>query len=241
MRCHDILGIRENATAEQIEAAYSEKIEKLGAGADVLGLAADERKRSELAQARQMCLAWTEKKGIQRVTERIAEEIIPRSNELRTYALCCGPMTLVNNLCCIPCELSDPGTLCIALAGDLGIYAVLGHAYYKDRQFWKEVNEREERKRLAAQAREEIERLDDELRACRLAQYDWKDRVYEDQVHLDYIRAYAELFEALGAENTGDLVTAQEQRLNRSRENLLQLQRQENEYCTEIRRQRSKL
>lgn len=241
MRCHDILGIRENATAEQIEAAYSEKLEKLEAGADVLSPIANEKKRTELAGARQMCLDWLDKKGIQRIGQRIADEVIPRPNEFRTNACWFGPMTLGYNLCCVPCGLTDGGTLCIMGIGDIFIYAMLIHAYIKDRQFWDEIAEDKKRKERAEEARKAIARFESDLSRCRADQIKWQNQVRRDNQQLEYLRAYADLFAAMGAADSRNLVRHQEQILSESRSKLEELNQQEVTYCREIRQQKSKL
>lgn len=237
MRCHDILGIRENAAPEQIEAAYSDKLAKLDAGADALYPGACERKRAELAKARKDCLAWCEKKGIIRIKERITEEMIPRPNEVRTNMFCCGPVSCVDSLFgwLLCCHDGTPVAMTESIFGHQGFtigidcitYALIGFFMLKGHEENRREEERREKERRKKEAEEEIYRLNRSLRQCWQDQRNCHGVIDRNQQQLEIVQAYVKFLNAMNADCTYKVVWNQEAVLEKSRQNLEQLQMQE--------------
>ena len=248
MRCHDILGIRENAGPEQIEAAYSRRLENINTGADALYPGACERKRRELEQARKDCLAWREKSGMVRVKERITEEIKPRPHEVRTNMFCCGPISgldsLIGWLLC--CHDGTPVAMTESLFGHQGftigldclLYAIFGFMIAKDREEKRAADEREENKRRIKEAEEEIYGINSSLQQCRRDQNTRRDMIRRDEQQLAVVQAYAGLLGAMGAEDVHEVIDNQQRVLNRSKDRLMSLRQQENDLLREIEEQR---
>lgn len=67
MKSHDILGIKESATHDEIEYAYAVKRQVLDKSQGILPYAGYIRKLAELEQAKEDCVAWQHKPNLEQL------------------------------------------------------------------------------------------------------------------------------------------------------------------------------
>lgn len=98
MKCHDVLGIRERASDEEIQSAYHKKAEML-LGLEGISPDLREKKLQQLAQAREESLSWREKPFSDKMSMRLSESVANLCAPGRMYA-CIGPCSCVDEECC---------------------------------------------------------------------------------------------------------------------------------------------
>lgn len=122
MRCHDVLGVRENATADVIYRAYDQRVQTLEKATDILPVEGYIQKQNELITAKQECLEWLSKSSQDKVQERIALDK-SNKNQIRLYSpgICIGPCTCWDKICGSPC-MEIYGTQSCPITCDVLIY-----------------------------------------------------------------------------------------------------------------------
>ena len=101
MKYHDILGIRENATPQKIDAAYTEKETLLVRQREELGEKAFSTKKREIDKAKADCLVWLELPHAERLKRRAAEYVKAAPNRTNgvVFGVCTGIDALCGNVC----------------------------------------------------------------------------------------------------------------------------------------------
>lgn len=101
MKYHDILGIRENATPQKIDAAYTEKETLLVRQREELGEKAFSTKKREIDKAKADCLVWLELPHAERLKRRAAEyaKAAPNRTNGVVFGVCTGIDALCGNVC----------------------------------------------------------------------------------------------------------------------------------------------
>lgn len=176
MKCHDMLGVTERSSIEEIQEAYSKKIERLEMVSEVNASVIHKRKM-ELESAKRECIAWRNKNFGERIASRITEVSsgLVSSNRM---GICIGPCTCCDSCCEWGCgqEAHDSFPCdCNYLICDIVLYAVLsiplwvsiGKSVSRDRRIREARlrDEAEERHRLEQEhKRKEQERLAQEQR-----------------------------------------------------------------------------
>ena len=144
---HDMLGVRENATASEIDCAYEKKCSALENGDVKLTQEQLTRKRQELEKAKAACLAWQSMSVGERSSRRVQQYMTEIGDPARTNAICFGPFTFFNLLFCSCCNDSaicnSGGCSLTTLAAicDLVFYGFFAAS------LWREKKETEEKKK----------------------------------------------------------------------------------------------
>jgi len=176
MRFHDILGVNERSTNDEIILAYERRVDKVNASlCDNETLR--EKKLSELMEAKDSCLDWKNKSFTKKSMARFEQTCSDITSKNRLNSFCIGPVTFVDmclDTCCWgeggaigPCQscCGEPTTdsCCVncmngccetnmtfnpLILVDIALYAVLAFG------FFKKVND----KRLADEAVAEAQR-----------------------------------------------------------------------------------
>lgn len=250
MRCHEILGIQENASREEIERAFSCKYSKIESGKDVLGLVPFSLKVKEIEAAKNDCLAWTERTALSRFKERVTEASSRQSSDVRLNEFCCGPCTFtdiccgaMNNVCGCDClcpevEVSCCHTVCgsqaIPIIADIGIYAYWAWSLYSK---WKEKQEaeaREYRIRQAERARTENVHLEEQLGRCRSEQKSIQGKLREEENLINAVVAHIAMFSAFGTADLQPIYDNQQKRVQAKRDELEKAHKRERELQDKI-------
>lgn len=247
MHCHDVLGIQENATRDEIDLAFSIKRSKIESGKDVLGLVPYSLKVQELENAQKECIAWSKRPAISRFKDRITQTLSPTSNDVRLNEFCCGPCTFTD-VCCGACvnsagcdclcpevEVSCCYTVCgsqaIPIISDLIIYAYWAFSLFSKWKKKQEAEEREYRIRQAERARSENVHLEEQLSKCRSEQRRLLEQLHKEENLNIVVAAHMKLFSAIGTASLQPISDNQEKRIrakqdeldkNRKRERKLQ-------------------
>lgn len=113
MKCHDILGVRENATPQRINEAYEEKERLLIRQREELAEIVFNTKKSEIDKAKSDCLAWLEMPLSERLKQRATESA--KAAPYRTNSVAFGICTGIDALCgnaCVHCGDDDTNETC---------------------------------------------------------------------------------------------------------------------------------
>lgn len=93
-----MLGVRENATASEIDCAYEKKCAALENGDVKLTQEQLTRKRQELEKAKAACLAWQSMSVGERSSQRVQQYVSEISDPAHTNAICFGPFTFFQSV-----------------------------------------------------------------------------------------------------------------------------------------------
>lgn len=248
MHCHDVLGIQENATRDEINLAFSIKLSKLESCKDVLGLAPYSLKIRELEDAQKGCIAWSERPAISRYKDRIAQTLNSVSSDVRLNEFCCGPCTFTD-ICCGVCvsgcdclcpevEISCCYTVCgsqaIPIISDLIIYAYWAFSLFTKWKKKQEVEEREYRIRQAERARSENAHLEEQLNKCRSEQKRLLEKLHGEEDLNIIVTAHMKMFSAIGTASLQPISDNQEKRIRARQDELDKNRKRERELQGEI-------
>ena len=106
MKCHNILGLPEYATREEIETAYWQNFGKLQEMADDLSNRTFDQKATQLYDAREASLAWLELSSLNKTMYRISSHLNDKMNAAILSTLVTGDLVAASdcNLCSICCS-----------------------------------------------------------------------------------------------------------------------------------------
>lgn len=121
MHCHDVLGIQEAATEEEIAFAYHNKITQLYAAVGKMPADAYSYKLKELKSAYEECIEWRKKPKTEKIEERMEETSSHKSSQVKLYSsgICIGPCTCLD-ACCY-CGNTGTSTFCISTVGSQAV------------------------------------------------------------------------------------------------------------------------
>lgn len=250
MRCHDILGIKENATLIEIEEAYSRKTKNLDKSKDVLLPGSLEIKLKELLNAKNECVAWIDKSAVDRIKGRAAESMQSRTSDIRLNEICFGPCTFTDiccgactdalgcDCCCPEIEVSCCYTVCgsqaVPVIADIGIYAWIIWAAYKDKKEKQEKQEREYRIQQANRAREDNAIINSQLTQCLAEQAKCADQVRAEEEKVLFVESFMAMFTKFGTTNGQAVVTKQKEELGKTQTALSDCRKKETELRNRI-------
>ena len=250
MRCHEILGIRENASVAEINNAYITKRDKLASNQDVLGMVPYGVKCKELDSAKRECLDWSQKSITGRIKERLENASPYSSNDLRINQFCCGPCTCTD-ICCgemsnacgcdclcgeveVSCCHSVCGSQAIPIIADIAIFAFWGWDLYKKWKAKQEQEDREYRIRQAERAREDNVRLQEQLARCQADQKNIQNNVRNEEQLAQVINAHVSFFNLIGVVGTEAITSNQKSRLQAKKDEMERSRRKERELQEKI-------
>lgn len=181
MKCHDVLGIAENAAAGDIDRAYGEKLAVLDKCKDVLSQQQYRQKSGELLEAREQCFAWQKKAFAEKTVEKVRGYSDNLFSGRRLHSVCIGPCTCadsVGGICTCDSTRADLGFLVgccgcedagLAIFCDIIIYAALGiSAYVSHNKKQCEIEEQQAREyhaRMRQETEADLSRKQQELAA----------------------------------------------------------------------------
>ena len=139
MKCHDMLGVTERSTIEEIQEACSKKLELLETVSEV-NASVIHKKKLELYSAKKECIEWKKKTFAERTTSRISEYSVNIASTNRMNE-CIGPCSCCDWCCVMPCG-QDHKSFCVECCGmscnddgmspaeccDIGLYSAGGIA-----------------------------------------------------------------------------------------------------------------
>lgn len=102
MKCHNVLEISERASEEEILSAYTHKIAEVEQSINVNPIIL-ERKRQELATAKEECLTWRNKSFPSRISSRVSELSSQVTSPNRLNECCIGPCSCCDWCCGYAC------------------------------------------------------------------------------------------------------------------------------------------
>lgn len=232
MKCHDILGIRENATAQKIDAAYREKAMILARQRDDLSEKAFTTKSGEIDKAKADCLVWLELPHTERLKRRAAEYVKAAPNRMNgtVFGVCTGIDALCGDAC--TCGSGDSEGLCedacrwgdvpIAIDG-IAWTAVAIFLIVKISQGIAHLS-RGGRVRRYNNALTEKPRLEAQIAAIRSSE----DQKIQEQHIKEYrereLIVYTEFFESIGSAPTSEVRALESARVDQHKAEILRIE-----------------
>lgn len=220
MKCHDILGIRENANRTSIEEAFLMKENSLKQQADALPPEAFSKKYAELHDAKADCFAWLETTPTERMVRRVDASLKNLSSPNRVNGVQIGCCTVCDYVCGSGCGCEDD-SCCIGCCGSqtvpiacdvigyviIGIYALIGLFKFgkwindgnKEARYDNAVREQPELQRKLAESA-------DKIREVTFAQ-SVKEKRERD------LNLFADFLEGMGTESTEELRQQENERV----------------------------
>ena len=180
MKSHNVLGISERASKEEILSAYSRKIAEIEQNIDVNPTIV-KRKCQELTTAKEECLIWRDKSFSSRISSRISEFSSQVTSPNRLNEFCIGPCSCCDcccgmgwssqyDSCCVDCCGSGCGadhTTSPAIYCDIVMYAGIGIAIFIGHLKSKAEFEQKQAEQRAAAERERAAKLQSSEQECR--------------------------------------------------------------------------
>lgn len=250
MHCHEILGVRESASWEDIECAFSEKCTRLTSNKDVLGIVPYERKIQELKTAKKECLEWKDKSFSARTLSRVSEYSSQVTSSNRVNECCIGPFSCVDYfcgyICCGNVGSHDYGFIAACCCDesslnytptiwcDVVLYAGLVWLWFSDRKEKKKAEEAEIRKRQAERARSENAQLEEKLRQCLATQKNIQEQLQEEEKTGKTLAAFISFFSSLGDVDGQTVTENQKLRIQGKRASLEKSREKERELRDKI-------
>lgn len=120
LHCHDVLGITERASSEEIRAAYEKRLQILAASREGLSETGYLSKKSELDLAQEQCTDWQTTEGSDKRIARIAHLRKQDHHSIRLNSVCFGPCTCCNS--CGGAVINE----CMNTGGSIGCCEAMG-------------------------------------------------------------------------------------------------------------------
>lgn len=250
MHCHDVLGITENASLEEIRGAYEKKAQILASSSDTISADAYTTKQNEIDMAQNECISWCSQSNPDKLRLRMRQTKPQRKQPVRLYAVCFGPCTCTD-ICCGSscCETSssfdtsccerETGSQTCPIVCDAILWApiALTIAYYIIRALWTLISDAA---RNHASAKEErirarISNLRSELSATVQERTALEQQLGLESERLAFLSAFATVFASMGVKDTTDITNAQEMKARELRTQILKCHDQERALQSEIR------
>ena len=209
MKFHEILGIRENATLNEIEAAYTKKKRLLSTNKHLMCLSSYQKKYEELEMAYQQSIEWLVLSPQERIKEK-SDSIEKPHTEIRLYSSAIGICTLCTTncydeeeketcpYCCEPldcCAYTFDGAIILAVIAGVVYFAVQIVRAIIDQK-----DESDKQKRIAKydsavasnmRLQEELVRINDQIRDAQT------ERERLESILIESL-AFSTLFESMG-------------------------------------------
>ncbi len=121
MHCHDVLGIQEAATEEEIAFAYHSKTTQLNNSVGKMPADAYSYRLKEIKSAYEECIEWRKKPNTEKIEERMEKTSRHKSGQVKLYSsgICIGPCTCLD-ACCY-CGNTGTSTFCISTVGSQAV------------------------------------------------------------------------------------------------------------------------
>lgn len=216
---HDMLGVRENATASEIDCAYEKKCSALENGDVKLTQEQLIRKRQELEKAKAACLDWQSMSAGERSSRRVQQYVSEIGDPARTNAICFGPFTFFNLLfcsCCNDSAICNSGGCSLTILAaicDLAFYGFLAASLWKDKKETEEKEAREEeeraREKYLADRRRELEDLRKQAQECERQLHEMQQKCHQTSNQLEQTRRIITFFTAIGSTDSFDFLSQQ--------------------------------
>lgn len=237
MKSHDILEVKETATKSEIDQAFTVKKQVLDGSKALLSTKGYVKKLVELEKARDDCLNWASKSKVAKISSRLGETSTSRSNDVRLYTPCCGPLTCLDS-CGASC-MDSPSCYDTGCSGILYIdLCVMGIAGIYGLFKWgqkHEANMRIQRRERADRARQDNVHLDAQLGTCKQEEKDCRDKIAEEQEIVNKVNAFSSLFVSLGANPATELVAEQNRRIDVQNKKIADIKQREDSIRGRIR------
>lgn len=242
MKCHEILGIKENSTIHEIENAYLNKMDILLEYQSDLNDSAYSLKAEEIATAYYDCLAWCDKSTSEKIRSKLTQNITNQSKQVRLYEIgfCSALGGECENECCDGCGCEGCGTAVdglIYVAIGIGVLSgviMLGSKIYNSHVEAKAEEERRKRQRNYNQAVNDNDSLGREQRNI-------NDKMNREKSELDRLKqqqseivSFAKFSEALGAKDTTRIQQNISKKVHEKKQSVDNMQRQESEIRSKI-------
>ena len=243
---HDMLGVRENATASEIDCAYEKKCSALENGDVKLTQEQLIRKRQELEKAKAACLDWQSMSAGERSSRRVQQYVSEIGDPARTNAICFGPFTFFNLLFCSCCNDSaicnSGGCSLTTLAAicDLAFYGFLAASLWKDKKETEEKEAREEeeraREKYLADRRRELEDLRKQAQECETQYRQMQQKCHQTSIKLEQTRRIITFFTAIGSTDSFGLLSQQiQEQLEQEEQSVEELRKKYNDLRNRVR------
>lgn len=248
MHCHDVLGLSETASVEEINIAYDQKMQFLISSYGKIPTDAYTTKQSELKLAQRDCITWCSQNKSEKLKLRMEETKKESKHTTRMYSVCFGPCTFTDFCCGAACDGSsvNPPTCCEQSTGsqtcpiicDAIIWApgVIYVGYHVIRFLCEMIADGV---RNRARAKEERVRARIADLRSQLASTSQKRTQLEQQLGpesdiLSYLEAFTSAFSSMGVENTSVITSEQKARVKDLRNSILACHDQEKTLRSEI-------
>lgn len=209
MKFHEILGIRENATPHEIEAAYTKKKRLLNTNKHLMYLPSYQEKHEEIERAYQQSIEWLGLSPQERIKEK-SNNIEKPHTGIRLYSSAIGICTLCTTncygeedketcpYCCEPldcCAYTFDGAIILAVIAGVVygavqiIIAIIHHKDESDKQ--KRIAKYDSAVASNMRLQEELIRINDQIRDTQAE----RDRL--ESILIESL-AFSTLFESMG-------------------------------------------
>lgn len=235
MHCHDVLGISETASIEEIKSAYALKMQFLASSCKKIPADAYITKQNELDLAQSDCIKWCSQNKSEKLKLRMEEVKKEGKHTTRMYSVCFGPCTFTDFCCGAACDGSsvNPPTCCEQSTGsqtcpiicDAIIWApgVIYVGYHIIRflceiiadAFRNRARVKEER------IRARIADLRSQLASTSQKRTQLEQQLGPESDKLSYLEAFTVVFSNMGIQNPSVITAEQETRVKDLRNNIL--------------------
>lgn len=244
MRCHEVLGIKENAKESEIIDAYQNKLNILKQNGNLISPKAYEEKQNELFAAYMECIDWQKKGNLNRIKTKMTDYSGSTSKQIRLYDIgfcsACGSECEHECGCLDGCGCEGCGT-----AVDVGIYIAIGvgviagiakiaSAIAKSNAEEKAERERKNRQDTYNKALSENQTLVERQR--KVAELLRQAQTQKTELEKEYssIDAMANLFEEIGTKDLSPLKHSLSLKINSNRQTINSLTIESNQIASQI-------
>lgn len=247
MHCHDVLGISETASLEEIKIAYTEKTQHLSSSFNLISADAYATKQRELELAQADCFSWRLQSSPDKLKLRMQETKTNTKQSTRMYSVCFGPCTCTDMCCGSACDGSAVDTSCCEkyfgsqtcpIICDVAIWApgVIYVGYHIIHFLYEIISDAAHNRARAKEERirAKIADLRSQLSATTQRRTHLEQQLGPESQKLSYLTAFTSAFASMGVANTSVITSEQEARVKDLRNSILACHDQERALRSEI-------
>jgi len=248
MHCHDVLGISETASIEEIKSAYALKMQFLTSSCEKIPADAYTTKQNELDLAQSDCIKWCSQNRPEKVKLRMQETKVDNKHTTRMYSVCFGPCTCTDMCCGAACDGSsvNPPTCCEQSTGsqtcpiicDAIIWApgVIWVGYHILRFLFTAIADaiRNHSRAKEERIRARIAELRSRMSTSAQLRTVLERQLGEETKTLEYLNAFTNLFSSMGVTNTTAITSSQDSKVRNLRNQILTHHDEERSLSEEI-------
>lgn len=248
MHCHDVLGITENASLEEIRGAYEKKAQILASSSNTISADAYKTKQNEIDMAQNECISWCSQSNPDKLKLRMQQTKPQSKQPTRLYSVCFGPCTCTDMCCGSACDGSSVAPSCCEhttgsqtcpIVCDVIFWApgVIYVGFHIIRFLYEAISDavRNHAQTKADRIRARISNLRSQLSTTVQKRTALEQQLGLESERLAYLSAFATAFASIGVRDTADITSAQDIKVRELRNQILECHDQERALQAEIR------